>query len=263
MLKNYTFNGINHINIKEIVKTFNEAGFVVIKNGINKRIISNLKDQLYNNVKKNKIKNKLRDLHLLKNGEISSAHNLSNYLSIYKKLENNKSIKYLAKNIYGQISKKTFNSSYFAKPRKNGIETKPHQDNAFFCMEPSEVLTFWFPVKFANKINGGLYYYLGSHKSKIYEHNSKGNLGASMSITKKDLIVVKKKYKKIYIDLKIGDFVVHSSNVVHGSKKNTSKFDRNAFNFSIASKKSKEVKKLKKNYKEKLKKFLNVKKQNY
>ena len=180
MSKIYTYNQITNKNIGQIVSSFNKIGFVVIKNGINKKIIFNLKNQLDKYVKKNKIKNKLRDLHLFENGEISSAHNLSDYLNKYQKLENNKSIRFLAKSILGNISKKTFNSSYFAKPKKIGIETKPHQDNAFFCMKPSEVLTFWFPVKFANKINGSLYYYMGSHKSGIFEHEAKGNLGASM-----------------------------------------------------------------------------------
>lgn len=260
MSKIYTYNQITNKNIGQIVSSFNKIGFVVIKNGINKKIIFNLKNQLDKYVKKNKIKNKLRDLHLFENGEISSAHNLSDYLNKYQKLENNKSIRFLAKSILGNISKKTFNSSYFAKPKKIGIETKPHQDNAFFCMKPSEVLTFWFPVKFANKINGSLYYYMGSHKSGIFEHEAKGNLGASMSITNKDLNHVKKKYKKIYINLKVGDFVVHSCNIVHGSKKNFSNFDRKAFNFSIGSKKTKEVKKLKNIYKKKLNYFLKNKK---
>ena len=71
---------------------------------------------------------------------------------------------------------------------------------------------------------------------------------------------MKKKYKKIYINLKVGDFVVHSCNIVHGSKKNFSNFDRKAFNFSIGSKKTKEVKKLKNIYKKKLNYFLKNKK---
>ena len=199
-------------------------------------------------------------MHFLKNGKISSAHNLSLYINFYKNFQNLSVIQKLAKKIYGKISKKSFNSSYFAKPKKIGLETKPHQDNAFFCMKPSEIMTFWFPVTFANKTNGGLYYYYGSHNSRLYEHEPKGNLGASMTIIPKELKIIKKKFKKIYINLKKGDFVVHSSNVVHGSNKNTSSFDRNAFNFSIASSRAKEIKKLKENYNSKLKKFLKFKK---
>ena len=259
-MKEYVFNKITDENVSDIVLSFKEAGFVVIKNAVNRNTIIRLKKKLDDCVKNNKIKNKVRDLHFFKNGEISSVHNLSLYIKYYKKFQNSSSIMYLAKKIYGDMSKKSFNSSYFAKPKKIGLETKPHQDNAFFCMKPSEVLTFWFPVKFANKKNGSLYYYYGSHKSGIYEHEPKGNLGASMSIKKKDLKIINKKYKKIFIDLKIGDFVVHSSNVVHGSKKNKSIHDRNAFNFSIASKKTKKQKKLQKDYQDKLKKFLKLKK---
>ena len=38
----------------------------------------------------------------------------------------------LIKTFYKDITVGDFNSSYFAKPKYEGLETKPHQDNAFF-----------------------------------------------------------------------------------------------------------------------------------
>ena len=50
--------------------------------------------------------------------------------------------------------KPNLNSSYFAKPKFQGLETKTHQDNAFFCMDPPEIATCWMPLSSANKKNG-------------------------------------------------------------------------------------------------------------
>ena len=84
--------------------------------------------------------------------------------------------------IFGPFEKKWFNSSYFLNPKKVGIATKPHQDNAFFNLTPCEAITCWVPTTSVNKKNSSLYYYAGSHKGKLLPHNPEGNLGASLCI---------------------------------------------------------------------------------
>ena len=74
--------------ISEAKKLFNKNGFVVLKNSISKKIILKVKKDLESTIKDNKISNKLRDIHFFKNGEISSAHNLFDYVYSYKKFLN-------------------------------------------------------------------------------------------------------------------------------------------------------------------------------
>lgn len=252
-------------NQKDFIKAtylFHLNGFVILKRSIPKQLIKKIHSELKEVVKKNKISNKLRDIHFLKDGTISSAHNLIDYIPSYSLLLKIPKIKKFAKEIFGELSKKHFNSSYFAKPKIQGLATKPHQDNAFFCMDPPDVATFWMPITFANKTNGCLYYYPKSHISGNLKHKPEGNLGASMSIPEYLIQRVKKKFEKKYIELELGDCVIHNSQVVHGSDSNFSKIDRNAFNFSLASKLAKRNDKLFKNYQNNLSLFLKKKKSN-
>ena len=53
--------------------------------------------------------------------------------------------------IFGPFEKKWFNSSYFLKPKRVGIATKPHQDNAFFNLKKGEALTCWVAIDASNK----------------------------------------------------------------------------------------------------------------
>jgi ectoine hydroxylase-related dioxygenase (phytanoyl-CoA dioxygenase family) len=221
--------------LKKCTTLLSKNGFIVLKNCIPKKLILKVKHDMEIIIKKGKISNKLRDIHFFKNGEISSAHNLLNYVKSYKKLLKTKIVTKVIKNHLKKISKNEFNSSYFAKPKLQGFETKPHQDNAFFCMEPADVITCWMPITFANKTNGCLYYYAGSHNLGNLKHKPHGNLGASMCLDSQILKKIKKNFRKIYIELELGDCVLHNSLVVHGSKSNLSNADRNAFNFSIGS----------------------------
>lgn len=261
---NNTYYKKNSFNINqeiELIKdSFNKNGFVILKKVISIDLIKKVKKDLLELVKMNKIKNLKRDIHLFKNGEISSAHNLFDYLPSYKDLMDSEGVLKFISSLYKNISEERFNSSYFAKPKSQGLETKPHQDNAFFCMEPADIATCWMPLTFANKINGCLYYYKGSHKLGNLEHVPEGNLGASMCVEKKELEKVKNNFEKTYIELEKGDCIIHNSLVVHGSEANTSQFDRNAFNFSIGSKFAVRNNKLYEAYVKKLNDYLKKKK---
>lgn len=243
-------------------KIFSEKGFVVIKNIIPFEIINQVKHDLEEIVNEKKIDNSLRDVHFFESGEISSAHNLLNYIPSYKDLIIKTNVLDLIKTFYKDIEIGDFNSSYFAKPKYKGLETKPHQDNAFFCMEPASIATCWMPLTFAQKKNGCLYYYEGSHSLGNLNHVPEGNLGASMTVDLKNLEKVKKKFNKTYIELKLGDCVIHNALVVHGSEANASEYDRNAFNFSVGCNLAKRNHDLFRTYKNNLDNFLKKKKLN-
>jgi phytanoyl-CoA hydroxylase len=235
-------------------------GFVVLRNSIPPKLVQSVHDELLAAVAKGHITDKLRDIHFFPDGAISSAHNLIEYIPSYGLLQTLPNILAVAKSFFGEISVTQFNSSYFAKPKLQGLATRAHQDNAFFCMEPADVVTCWLPVSFARKENGCLYYYLGSHRMGNLEHVSEGNLGASMCIPDALLIQAGKKFSKIYIELELGDCVIHNALVIHGSEANKSNYNRDAFNFSIASKYAVRNNHLYENYQKKLSSFLSKRK---
>jgi len=246
------------INTKKSIKN---NGFVILRNFLPIKFVKSLHIKTLDLYRKNKISNKLRDIHQFKDGTLSSIHNIFDYLPFYKNVLKLENVKKVSASIFDNNYQLKLNSSYFAKPPKVGLATKPHQDNAFFCMKPAEVLTFWFPTEFSAKHNGPLYYYPETNK-KNYLHRPLGNLGTSMTINKNALDKIKKNKKAVYVEANIGDCVIHDALVVHGSDQNISKDSRNAFNFSLFSDLSVQNKILYKNYKNNLKKYLDNKKKN-
>lgn len=247
-------------SIRRAVRIYKEFGVVVLRNAIEPLLIVNLYNELIDCIENGRIINLIRDVHYLSSGELSSAHNLSDYLPGFSELKNSPNVKSFIDNLYPFPSKCDFNSSFFAKPAYNGLATKPHQDNAFFCMTPSDVATFWMPVDPSTLENGSLYYYLGSDRLGNLVHEPEGNLGASMCISDRILDMELNHCKKIYIETMPGDCIVHNSLIVHGSDSNRSQFSRRAFNFSVANGSCVRDKTAFLDYKERLKKFLSIKK---
>ena len=245
--------------LKKSEKHLKNNGFVILKNFFSKRFVKNLYKKTLYSYDNNKITNKMRDIHKFSDGTLSSIHNISDYLPYYKNVLKQENVKLLSANYFKSGFELKLNSSYFAKPPKKGLETKPHQDNAFFCMNPVEVLTFWFPVEYSGPHNGPLYYYPNTNK-KNYIHRPLGNLGTSMSINNNALRQINKYIKKTYVEADIGDCVIHDGLVVHGSDKNNSDVSRKAFNFSLFGNNSIQNHKLFTKYKENLDKYLKNKK---
>ncbi len=70
----------------------------------------------------------------------------------------------------------------FNKPAKVGSGVPAHQDNAYFCQEPPDVLTVWVALDAATEANGPVYYVRGSHEAGTLPHKASGVKGNSMGI---------------------------------------------------------------------------------
>lgn len=248
-------------NLVQAAKIFSENGFVVLRKAIPPVLIDQIHQDLQHAISSGLITNKVRDLHKFPDGSVSSAHNLLDYLPNYRRLIDLKVIQLMLTLTFGELSESRFNSSFFAKPRRIGLETKPHQDNAFFCLEPAEVATCWLPVTFANRSNGCLYYYPTSSRLGNLPHLPEGNVGASMCLTRDALALVESSFNRVYVELEKGDCVIHNATIIHGSEPNESGSDRNAFNFSIASQRATRNLDLHNKYQSNLRSFLAAKKE--
>ena len=241
-----------------VIKKLTDDNFVIIRNFFTQNTLKEIKSEIKKIEKMNLNK---RDKHYVydnKNQKVlSSIHNIHLYSEYYKNLINECELKNIILKRYGSRSKRIFNASLFAKPKAYGLKTKIHQDNAFFNLKKGEALTCWVAIDASNKKNGSLFYYKGSSALGLQKHIPEGNLGASMTIDQTTSFLKKiKKYKKIFIDVKPGDCVIHDALVIHGSENNTSSTNRRAINFSISSLDKVDKIKLKK-YKDKLNRFLN------
>ena len=184
---------INRKEIKRIKKAFQNKGYVVLKNFMPKQLINEIENDVQKLLKMKKIKNKLENIHYLKTKQLSSVHNIANYMPYHKKFLYGTRIKEVFHEIFGPSKKKWFNSSYFLKPKKVGIATKAHQDNAFFNLNPCEAFTCWVPTDSVTKQNSSLYYYSGSNKGGLLPHKPQGNPGASLCIPQKYINRVRKR----------------------------------------------------------------------
>jgi len=114
----------------------------------------------------------------------------------------------------------------------------PHQDNAYPKNSNGQYLTTNFFFSDANKENGSLYVYLGSHKSGLfnckesvsYREQKGSNPGNTID---QDIL---NRYKRVDIEFKKGDMLVLHGNCVHGSYPNESNISRPLFSCSYITK---------------------------
>jgi len=207
------------ININKI-KQYENKGFFILKNFLSNTELKNCLKSLEIYVKKYKPK-KNRNINFTKNNTVNSIHDLDKWIWT-KNLRNKFKKKYSLEKIVGSRAK-NFGSEYFAKPSKYGLESPPHQDNFYWCINNDRGITVWISLDKANKKNGGVYYFEGSHKLGLLSHKPSFAPGSSQTIKSLKKL---KKYKISMPQLNPGDCLIHNSLVVHGSKKNNSSMSR-------------------------------------
>lgn len=217
---------------------FKRDGYTILRNVFNKNELNFIIKNINSSIKK-QIKLK-KDINLSK-GKVNTFHALK---------RNEKLLKFSKKNILPiadqLLKKKTKIKSleYFAKPAKVGLESPPHQDNFYWCLQRPDGLNFWVALDKASKINGSLYYYKGSHKLGLVDHKNSYIAGSSQTVS----YLPNKNFKKNYVELNPGDVVMHHLLVVHGSNSNTSNFSRRGFVVNVISNDAIVDKGAKKNY---------------
>ncbi|MCF6284844.1 MAG: phytanoyl-CoA dioxygenase family protein [Candidatus Hydrogenedentes bacterium] len=105
----------------------------------------------------------------------------------------------------------------FNKPARIGSAVPPHQDNAYFCLAPSDVLTVWIAVDAVTEANGPVSYLRGTHVGGSRPHAVSGVAGNSMG-----LVECPDQGDAWVGLLEPGDALVHHAEVIHFSAPNTS-----------------------------------------
>lgn len=103
----------------------------------------------------------------------------------------------------------------FNKPAKVGSGIPPHQDNAYFCRLPADVLTVWIAVDPVTHANGPVHYVPGSHKLGMLPHKPSGVKGNSMGLAQP--------WDRTHVftrTLEPGDALIHHCQTIHYSSAN-------------------------------------------
>ena len=201
------------------ITQYKKNGFLIIKNIFNNSEIKKFQNDI-NFFLNKKLRKKSSKVHLT-GKKINSIHNIKN-LRLINYLQKNRSIKKIVSNILGKGAKE-FGAELFAKPAKQGRAVPVHQDNFYWCTRKGSGITIWIALNNSSKKNGGIFYFKGSHKMGLLEHDISYVPGSSQKLKYLDSMNV---FKKVYPSLRAGDCLVHSSLVVHGSKKNLSNYPR-------------------------------------
>ena len=107
----------------------------------------------------------------------------------------------------------------FNKPHKVGSAVPYHQDNAYFCQSPPDVLTVWVALDAANSTNGAIYYAPESHKGGLLPHKPSGVQGNSVGLAHPpDPVSTQERC----VALAPGDALIHHCEVIHRSEPNRS-----------------------------------------
>lgn len=118
----------------------------------------------------------------------------------------------------------------FHLPKEDFFQTGTHQDVGIMDTERS--ITFWFPLIEANRENGTIKIYAGSHKEGVIEPSGPDYRGHSFI----DQSILKK-YSEVWEEYSPGDLVVFHTKTIHTSTPNRSQNCRwaNIFRFDDAS----------------------------
>lgn len=103
----------------------------------------------------------------------------------------------------------------FNKPARVGSGVPPHQDNAYFCQTPPDMLTVWVAIDAATEANGPIFYVRGSHAGGLLPHRSSGVKGNSIG-----LAVGFDKSAPFVGTLEPGDALIHHCQTIHFSGPN-------------------------------------------
>ncbi len=106
----------------------------------------------------------------------------------------------------------------FAKPPRVGSAVPYHQDNAYFCLEPADVLTLWVPLDEVTDENGAVEYLLGSHR-ELLPHAPSGVTGNSYGLASPPPEGAFDTWRGT---VSPGDVVVHHGGIIHSSPPNLS-----------------------------------------
>jgi ectoine hydroxylase-related dioxygenase (phytanoyl-CoA dioxygenase family) len=106
----------------------------------------------------------------------------------------------------------------FNKPARVGSAVPYHQDNAYFCQTPPDMLTVWLAIDPATEPNGAVYYRTGSHHT-LLPHRASGVKGNSMMLADPPEADPAGEFLGT---LEPGDALIHHCQTIHRSEPNRS-----------------------------------------
>ncbi len=106
----------------------------------------------------------------------------------------------------------------FNKPARIGSGVPYHQDNAYFCQTPPDMLTVWIAIDEVTAANGPVFFVKGSHKAGMQPTRPSGVRGNSIGMAEPSSVPLAEQFCGL---LAPGDATIHQCETIHHSAPNT------------------------------------------
>ncbi len=204
-------------NIDKIVSDYQCDGVVRIRNLFSKKNIAEIRAEIERYISMD-LPSKPRDARTMEmDGKtIRNLWRLNRYNEYFKALGESVEIKELvAKLVDGDpilVGVETFN-----KPARIGSGVPFHQDNAYFCQAPPDMLTLWVAIDEVTVENGAVYFIKGSQKLGMLATKLSGVAGNSIGLAKSPDV---SSIENFCGTLNPGDATIHHCEIIHYSNPN-------------------------------------------
>lgn len=111
----------------------------------------------------------------------------------------------------------------FNKPARIGSGVPYHQDNAYFCQTPPDMLTVWIAIDAVTEANGPVFFVKGSHKDRMQPTKPSGVRGNSIGMAESSSVPLSEQFCGL---LAPGDATIHQCETIHHSAPNTTERSR-------------------------------------
>lgn len=111
----------------------------------------------------------------------------------------------------------------FNKPARIGSGVPYHQDNAYFCQSPPDMLTIWVAIDAVTQANGPVFFVKGSHLGGMLPTKLSGVRGNSIGMAEPSKVPLEEQFCGL---LAPGDATIHHCQTIHHSAPNTTEHSR-------------------------------------
>ena len=105
----------------------------------------------------------------------------------------------------------------FNKPARIGSGVPFHQDNAYFCQAPPDMLTVWIAIDAVTQANGPVFFVKGSHRAGMQPTKPSGVRGNSIGLAEPSSVPLAEQFCGL---LAPGDATIHHCETIHHSAPN-------------------------------------------
>lgn len=206
-----------NIDEKALLKSYKDDGVVRVKELFSPEQVVEIRSELERYIMED-LSSKPDDSRTLEaDGKtIRNLWRLERYNQYFKRLGEQDSITALvAKLVNGKPVLAAVET--FDKPALVGSGVPYHQDNAYFCQSPPDMLTLWVAIDPVTELNGPVYFLKGSHKSGMKPTKGSGVKGNSIGLADIPKTPVSQQFCGL---LSSGDATIHHCETIHYSAPN-------------------------------------------